>query len=35
MLEWTQAATTHTATNTNINVQADKFPAPVRTRCAP
>jgi hypothetical protein len=47
MLEWTQAAATHTyidrttggtvfcATNTNINVQADKFPAPVRARCSP
>jgi hypothetical protein len=47
MLEWTMSAATHTyvdrvtggtvycATNTNINVQADKFPAPVRTRCSP
>jgi Cytochrome c554 and c-prime len=46
-VEWTQAAATHTylnrttggtvscATNTNINVQADKFPAPVRSKCAP
>ena len=46
-LEWTQAAATRTytdrntggtvycATNSNLNVQADKFPAPVRTRCAP
>ena len=47
MLEWTPAAANQTyvdrttggtvfcATATNINVQADKFPAPVRTRCAP
>lgn len=47
MLEWTSAAATKTyidrttggtvfcATNTNINILADKFPAPVRTRCAP
>jgi hypothetical protein len=47
MLEWTPATATQTyvdrntggtvfcATNTNINVQADKFPAPVRTRCSP
>jgi hypothetical protein len=47
MLEWTQAAATQTyidrttggtvfcATSTNINIQADKFPAPVRTRCSP
>jgi Cytochrome c554 and c-prime len=47
MLEWTPATGTHTyvnrdtggtvfcATNSNINVQADKFPAPVRTRCSP
>jgi len=47
MLTWTSAAATQTyidrvtggtvfcATNTNINIQADKFPAPVRTRCAP
>jgi hypothetical protein len=46
-LEWTTAAATNTYVNrvtgntvycfttTNINVQADKFPAPVRTRCAP
>jgi len=46
-LEWTQAAATSTyvdrntnalvycVTKGNLNVQADKFPAPVRTRCAP
>jgi len=46
-LEWTQAAATHTyvnrntnglvycATNSNLNVQADRFPAPVRTKCSP
>ncbi len=46
-LEWTKAAATRTyvdrntnalvfcATNSNLNVQADKFPAPTRTRCAP
>ncbi len=47
MLEWTPATATQTyvdrttggtvfcATSTNINIQADKFPAPVRTRCSP
>ncbi len=47
MLTWTPATATQTyvdrttggtvfcATSTNINVQADKFPAPVRTRCSP
>jgi cytochrome c554/c'-like protein len=46
-LEWTQAAATHTyldrvtgntvfcATDTNLNVTADKFPATVHTRCSP
>ncbi len=46
-LEWTAAAATHVyldrstsspvycVTNTNLNVQADKFPAPTRSRCAP
>ena len=46
-LEWTQATATHVyidhqtgnrvycATNTNLNVLADKFPAAVRSRCAP
>ena len=46
-LEWTPANATHTyidratnnivkcATNTNLNVAADKFPAIPRTRCAP
>jgi hypothetical protein len=47
MLEWTPAKATQTYvdrvtggtvfcyTATNINIQADKFPAPVRTRCSP
>jgi len=47
MVEWTQATATHTypdrvtgntvfcATNTNLNVAADKFPALLRTKCAP
>jgi len=46
-LEWTQAKATSTyldrntnttvfcATSTNLNVQADRFPAPARTRCSP
>jgi len=46
-LEWTKAAATSTyvdrntnalvycVTKGNLNVQADKFPAPARTRCAP
>jgi len=46
-LTWTQAAATSTyvdrntnqlvycVTSANLNVQADKFPALVRTRCAP
>jgi len=46
-LEWTRAAATHTyidrntnalvycVTNSNLNVQADKFAASVRTKCAP
>jgi len=46
-LEWTQAKATHTylnrttgntvfcATDTNINVTADRFPADVRTMCSP
>ncbi len=46
-LEWTQVAATHIyidrstsapvycVTNTNLNAQADKFPAPTRSRCAP
>ena len=46
-LEWTAAAATHIyvdrstsspvycVTNTNLNVQADKFPAPTRSRCTP
>jgi len=46
-VEWTTATATHTypdrvtgntvfcATNTNLNVAADKFPATLRTKCAP
>ena len=46
-LEWTSAAATdiyidratgafvYCVTNTNLNVRADKFPAPMRSRCAP
>jgi hypothetical protein len=46
-LEWTQATATRTyfdrvteqtvycATNTNLNVAADKFPAAIRTKCSP
>jgi hypothetical protein len=46
-LEWTPATATHRyrdrvtdqdvlcATNTNINIAADKFPAPLRTKCKP
>ena len=46
-LEWTPATATHTyldrvtgntvrcATNTNLNVAADKFPAVMRTKCSP
>jgi hypothetical protein len=46
-LEWTPATATSTyidratgtavlcATNTNLNVRADKFPAPTRSKCAP
>jgi cytochrome c554/c'-like protein len=46
-LEWTQASATRTyfdrvtqqtvycATNTNLNVAADKFPAAIRTKCSP
>ena len=46
-LEWTPDAGTHTyvdrdtgelvfcATTTSLNVQADKFPAPVKTLCSP
>jgi len=47
LLEWTQAKATHTyldrvtgnvvycATDTNLNVTADKFPAATRTKCSP